>query len=97
MSNPEILNDEVMEFDTITIPMKDGTDKEFAIMDDFEFEGNTYMVVSEIIGDEIQEDLYIYQYRENEDDLDIIFIEDKDFDRIAEAYYKICEEDVEGE
>ena len=89
-------NQEMMEYDIITIPMKDGTDKEFAVMDDFEFEGNSYMVVSEIDGDLILEDLYIYQYKENEDDLDIIFIsDDKEFDRVANAYYALCEKDAE--
>lgn len=93
MSNTQEMME--MEFDTITIPMKDGSEKEFAIMDDFEFDGKTYMVVSEIQGDEILEDLYIYQYKENEEDIDIIFIDsDEEFDRVAQAYYKICEEDV---
>ena len=44
------------EYEVISIPVSDGTGRDFAIMDTFEFEG-----------DEIQEGVYIYRYHNAED------------------------------
>ena len=46
------------EYEVISIPVSDGTERDFAIMDTFEFEGQ---------GDEIQEGVYIYRYHNAED------------------------------
>ncbi len=43
------------EYEVISIPVSDGTERDFAIMDTFEFEGQGYLAVSLIEGDEIQE------------------------------------------
>ena len=48
------------EYEVISIPISDGTERDFAIMDTFEFEGQGYLAVSLIEGDEIQEGVYIY-------------------------------------
>ena len=50
------------EYEVISIPVSDGTERDFAIMDTFEFEGQGYLAVSLIEGDEIQEGVYIYRY-----------------------------------
>ena len=42
------------EYEVISIPVSDGTERDFAIMDTFEFEGQGYLAVSLIEGDEIQ-------------------------------------------
>lgn len=55
------------EYDVISIPVSDGTEREFAIMDTFEYEGQGYMAVSLIEGDEIMEGVYIYRYQDEED------------------------------
>ena len=44
------------EYEVISIPVSDGTERDFAIMDTFEFEGQGYLAVSLIEGDEIQEE-----------------------------------------
>ena len=59
------------EYEVISIPISDGTERDFAIMDTFETEGQNYMAVSLIEEDEIQEGVYIYRYR-NADDGDVI-------------------------
>ena len=41
------------EYEVISIPVSDGTERDFAIMDTFEFEGQGYLAVSLIEGDEI--------------------------------------------
>lgn len=43
------------EYEVISIPVSDGTERDFAIMDTFEFEGQGYLAVSLIEADEIQE------------------------------------------
>ena len=47
------------EYEVISIPISDGTERDFAIMDTFEFEGQGYLAVSLIEGDEIQEGVYV--------------------------------------
>ena len=51
------------EYEVISIPVSDGTERDFAIMDTFE----GYLAVSLIEGDEIQEGVYIYRYHNAED------------------------------
>lgn len=55
------------EYEVIRIPVSDGTEKEFAIMDTFTVEEKHYMAVSLIAEDEIQEGVYLYRYRDAED------------------------------
>ena len=55
------------EYEVIRIPVSDGTEKEFAIMDTFTVEEKHYMAVSLIEEDEIQEGVYLYRYRDAED------------------------------
>ena len=55
------------EYEVISIPVSDGTERDFAIMDIFEFEGQGYLAVSLIEGDEIQEGVYIYRYHNAKD------------------------------
>ena len=54
------------EYEVIRIPVSDGTEKEFAIMDTFTVEEKHYMAVSLIEEDEIQEGVYLYRYRDAE-------------------------------
>ena len=49
------------EYEVISIPVSDGTERDFAIMDTFD------LAVSLIEGDEIQEGVYIYRYHNAED------------------------------
>lgn len=77
-----------MEYDVINIPVSDGTEKEFAIMDTFEVEGKTYMAVSLVEGDEITEGVFLYAYEEAEDgDVVVSQIADAaEYEKVAEAY-----------
>lgn len=43
--------DEFREYDTIMITVSDGSEKEFAIIEEFDFEKNHYLVVSPVIED----------------------------------------------
>ena len=68
------------EYEVIRIPVSDGTEKEFAIMDTFTVEEKHYMAVSLIAEDEIQEGVYLYRYRDAEDgDIVVKQIQDRDY------------------
>ena len=40
------------DVDTIFVPMEDGTEQEYAILDEFDLEGKNYMILSAIEDDE---------------------------------------------
>ena len=74
------------EYEVIRIPVSDGTEKEFAIMDTFT--EKHYMAVSLIEEDEIQEGVYLYRYRDAEDG-DIVveqITEPAEYKRVSRAY-----------
>lgn len=79
------------EYEVISIPVSDGTEKDFAIMDTFETDGKKYVAVSLIVEDEIQEGVYIYRY-ENAEDGDMIVEQittPAEYKRAVKAYEKL--------
>ncbi|MGN0424939.1 MAG: DUF1292 domain-containing protein [Acetatifactor sp.] len=50
-----------MEYDVIQIPVSDGTERDFAIMNSFQVDGRDYIAVSLVEGDEIREGIYLYR------------------------------------
>lgn len=80
--------EELHAYDTVMIPLSNGQEQEFAIMDEFDFEENHYIVVSVVSNEEIQEGFYLYHASETEEGLEISRIEDTDeFTRVS-AYYE---------
>ena len=78
------------EYDVVSIPVSDGTEREFAIMDTFEVRRKKYMAVSLIEEDEIQEGIYIYRYY-NVEDGDVIIeeiAESEEYSKAVAAYEK---------
>ena len=49
-------NEEMDEFDTVTLEMEDGSEVEFAILDEFEMETEKFVLLGEIKGDNINTD-----------------------------------------
>ena len=49
-------NEEMDEFDTVTLEMEDGSEVEFAILDEFEMETEKFVLLGEIEGDNINTD-----------------------------------------
>lgn len=78
------------EYEVISIPISDGTLREFVILDTFEVRRKMYMAVSLVEEDEIQEGVYIYRYYNAEDgDVIVEEIEEPDeYNRAVEAYQK---------
>ncbi len=87
------------EYVTFEITTKDGTKVQMAVVDEFDFEKEHYVVGAVIEGDTINDDgRYIYRSVMNGDEFTVEKIKREfDYRRIAEAYMKIeeNEEDVE--
>ena len=49
-------NEEMDEFDTVTLEREDGSEVEFAILDEFEMETEKFVLLGEIEGDNINTD-----------------------------------------
>ena len=93
------MSDEQLNFevDTIFIPNDEGGEDEYAILDEFEFEGKKYMVFSEIEADDtLGEDEYLYEYTEDGDDIELSEIEDdEEFDKVTAYYDSLMQEEDE--
>jgi len=81
------------EYITFTITTKDGSEVEMAVMDEFDFEGEHYVVGAVIKDDTIIDDgRYIYRSIIEGDSFSVEKIKREfDYKRIAEAYMAIEE------
>ncbi len=81
--------DDFQIYDTVMITVSDGTEKEFAIVEEFDFEGKHYIVVSPVVNNEVQEGLYIYNAVVSGEELEVSRIEDAaEFEKVS-AYYEV--------
>ncbi len=81
------------EYITFTVTTKDGSEVEMAVMDEFDFEGEHYVVGAVIKDDTIIDDgRYIYRSIIGGDSFSVEKIKREfDYKRIAEAYMAIEE------
>ena len=88
-------NEQLLEFDTFNLELN-GKDIEFAITEEFDFEGKHYILCGEVNGDEINdEEVYLFRAVMEENEITVESIEtEEEYDRIVEAYY---EQNVEME
>ena len=88
-------NEQLLEFDTFNLELN-GKDIEFAITEEFDFEGKHYILCGEVSGDEINdEEVYLFRAVMEENEITVESIEtEEEYDRIVEAYY---EQNVEME
>ncbi len=87
------------EYVTFEITTKDGQTVEMAVVDEFDFEKEHYVVGALIEGDTINDDgRYIYRSVMKDGDFTVEKIK-KEFDyrRIAEAYMSIADDEAEDE
>ena len=89
-------NEELFEYDTFSLEVE-GRVVEFAITEEFELEGKTYILCGEVAGEEINdEDLYLFRAEMDGDEITVEGIEtEEEYNRIVEAYYELCVEDEE--
>ncbi len=79
----------------ITLEFDDGESVECEIMGVFEFEEKEYIALMPADG---SDDVYIYGYKEMEDEFELIDIEDEDeFDRVVAEFEKMSLEEDEEE
>lgn len=87
---------EFFDVETITLPLEDGQDMECAILDEFETEGISYMVVAPLVNDTIGEETYIYRFREDGEDVIVEYIDDEEELRhAAQVYEQLVEAEEE--
>ena len=88
-------NEQLLEFDTFNLELN-GKEIEFAITEEFDFEGKHYILCGEVSGDEINdEEVYLFRAVMEENEITVESIEtEEEYDRIVEAYY---EQNVEME
>ena len=85
------MENEYQEYVTFHVTAKDGSDVEMAVMDEFDFEDQHYVVGAVIEDDTILDDgRYIYLSIMDGDDFTVKKIEKEfDYNRIANAYIHI--------
>ncbi|MDD7282075.1 DUF1292 domain-containing protein [Floccifex sp.] len=77
---------EKVQIDTYRICDEQGREMELALMDVFEKDGVQYASLSEIIDDEIQDDVYLYRCHGSGMDMTFEMIGEDEFFDIAEYY-----------
>lgn len=83
--------EEFEEYVTFVVKDKDGNDIEMAVVDEFEFEGRSYVAGAVIEGDTINEDgLYIYKAKIVDGELLAEKIMNKiDYEKVVNAYMEM--------
>ena len=80
--------DDFQVYDTVMITVSDGSEKEFAIMEEFDIEEKHYIVVSPVENDQVQGGLYIYKAVISGEEMEVLRIEDaEEFEKVS-AYYE---------
>jgi len=89
MANEEVLReDEMVEYDTFTYDLN-GKIMEWAITDNFEFEGKKYIVCAEVIGDALSDEgLYLFEsVSEDGEEITVKNIDsEEEYERVVDAY-----------
>ena len=85
--------EEYGDYTVFTTKTKDGEEIEMAVIDEFEFEGKTYVAAARVEGDTINEDgLYVYRALTENDEFAAEKIEsEEEYSRICEAYLDYAE------
>lgn len=90
------MEQEFQEYVTFHVMAKDGSDVEMAVMDEFDFEGEHYVVGAVVKDDTILDDgRYIYRSILDGDDFTVEKIKREfDYKRIAQAYMNMDEHEA---
>ena len=91
----EPMENEYQEYVTFHVTARDGSDVELAVVDEFDFEKDHYVVGAIVENDTINDDgRYIYRSVMNGDDFSVEKIKREfDYKRIAEVYLRMLEEE----
>ena len=94
MANEELRNEEeLVEYDTFTYELN-GKPMEWAIIEEFDSEGKTYIVCQEVLGDTLSDEgLYLFESLENEgEEITVKNIEtEEEYNRVVDVYCALSE------
>ena len=92
-SNKDKMDDVEIDDNYITLEFDDGVSVECEILGVFEAEGKEYIA---LLPDDGTDDVFIYGYREvNEDEFEILDIEDdEEFEKVAAEFERISMEEI---
>ena len=99
MANEEILKDEnvvneeeMVEYDTFTYELN-GKTMEWAIVEEFEYEGKTYIVCQEVVGETLSDEgLYLFEGISEGDEITVKNIDsEEEYNKVVDAYCEMCE------
>lgn len=99
MANEEILKDEnvvneeeMVEYDTFTYELN-GKTMEWAIVEEFEFEGKTYIVCQEVVGETLSDEgLYLFEGVSEGEEITVKNIDSEDeYNRVVDAYCELAD------
>ena len=88
MANEEVLkNEDMVEYETFTYELN-GKTMEWAITEEFEFEGKTYIVCAEVVGDELSDEgLYLFEGISEGEEITVRNIDsEEEYNRVVDAY-----------
>ena len=77
------------EDEIITLDYDDGESIRCGIMGVFDVDGQDYIALEALDG---TDDVYLYGYRENEEDFDLLDSEDELFDKVAAEFESLMDE-----
>lgn len=99
MANEEISKDEnvvneeeMVEYDTFTYELN-GKTMEWAIVEEFEFEGKTYIVCQEVVGETLSDEgLYLFEGVSEGEEITVKNIDSEDeYNRVVDAYCELAD------
>ena len=88
LKNEEVVNEEeTVEYETFTYELN-GKTMEWAIIEEFEFEGKTYIVCAEVLGDELSDEgLYLFEGTSEGEEITVRNIDsEEEYNKVVDAY-----------
>ena len=93
LKNEEVVNEEEMvEYDTFTYDLN-GKTMEWAIVEEFEYEGKTYIVCQEVVGETLSDEgLYLFEGISEGEEITVKNIDsEEEYNKVVDAYCEMCE------
>lgn len=93
LKNEEVVNEEEMvEYDTFTYDLN-GKVMEWAIVEEFEYEGKTYIVCQEVVGETLSDEgLYLFEGISEGEEITVKNIDsEEEYNKVVDAYCEMCE------
>ena len=90
----EVNEEELVEYDTFTYDLN-GKVMEWAIVEEFPYEGKTYIICQEVLGDQLSDEgLYLFEGDSEGDEITVKNIDsEEEYNRVVDAYCAHCEAD----